>query len=64
KKSVDDAIKTGGTVIFLAHRFGTEDASNMFYDPAKFIELLDYVSLKNNESKINVLTISEWIKTF
>lgn len=61
---VDDAIATGGTVIFLNHRFGTEDASNMFWDITKFQTLLNYVKTKQLSGEINVLTMSEWIKTF
>lgn len=61
---VDDAIATGGTIIFLNHRIGVEDASNMFWDTTKFQTLLNYVKTKEMDGSINVLTISEWIETF
>lgn len=61
---VDDAINMGGTLIFLNHRFGVEDASNMFWDITKFQTLLNYVKTKQVSGEINVLTMSEWTQTF
>jgi len=61
---VDDAIAIGGTVIFLNHRLGTEDASNMFWDITKFQTLLNYVKTKQVSGEVNVLTMSEWTQTF
>lgn len=61
---VDDAIATGGTIIFLNHRFGTEDESGMFWDITKFQTLLNYVKTKQVSGEINVPTMSEWLKTF
>ena len=61
---VDDAIATGGTIIFLNHRFGTEDESGMFWDITKFQTLLNYVKTKQVSGDVNVLTMSEWLKTF
>lgn len=61
---VDDAINMGGTVIFLNHRLGTEDASNMFWDITKFQTLLNYVKTKQVNGEVNVLTMSEWTQTF
>lgn len=61
---IDDAIATGGTVIFLAHRLGTEDPSNMFWDITKFTTLLDYAKTKQSAGQANIITMTDWVKTF
>lgn len=59
---IDDAIATGGTIIFLNHRFGDPAANGgdtMFYNPPDFQTIVDYVYSKKDQ--IDVVTYSEWL---
>ncbi|MCA1025781.1 polysaccharide deacetylase family protein [Cytobacillus kochii] len=61
KDWIDEAIATGGTVIFLNHRFGDE-VDSMFFGVSKFQELVDYAF--ERKSDIDVVTYSEWLDSF
>lgn len=62
KKNIDAVIETGGVLIFTNHRFekaGADANDPMFYDPAKYEEIVAYCKQKHDEYKLNVMTFSE-----
>ncbi|WP_376700897.1 polysaccharide deacetylase family protein [Listeria newyorkensis] len=60
---VDKAIATGSTIVFLNHKFGTDDdlEDSMYWTIQRIEELAVYVKQKLDENKVNVLTVSEWL---
>ena len=59
KAAVDEAITSGGTVIFYAHKIaGTADA--LTYVTADYIELLDYIQQKRLEGLIDTPRWDDW----
>lgn len=55
---IDDAIRTGQTLVLTAHMIETTADTTMKYNKLDFAAILDYVY--NNNNKINVKTLSEW----
>ncbi|MBC2318785.1 polysaccharide deacetylase family protein [Listeria booriae] len=63
KSTVDYAIATGGTLLFLNHRLGTTEQTTdtMFWRSDWFDQLATYVKQKSDEGAVNVITASEWL---
>lgn len=56
---IDEAIKTGGTVILLFHRIETPAPDSMFFDVSSFQALVDYAYTKRLQ--IDTVTFTEWL---
>lgn len=56
---IDDAIRTGGTLVICGHRIEDTVDSTVKYSKADFATILDY--LYDNRDKVEVKTLTEWI---
>lgn len=63
KNTIDYAIATGSTLLFLNHRLGTAEqmADSMFWRSDWFEQLVEYAKQKSDEQLVNVITASEWL---
>ncbi|MBD3109824.1 family 16 glycosylhydrolase [Bacillus sp. AGMB 02131] len=63
KDRVDAAIENKSTLLFMTHKYGDEvDEYDMFYDVKSFEEIVSYVSEKQKQGELNVLTVSEYLE--
>lgn len=63
KDRVDTAIENKSTLLFMNHKFGDEvDEYDMFYDVESFEKIVSYVSEKQKQGELNVITIAEYLE--